>query len=40
MYLIKETPADPRKLEMCFDCSNFQYQLDKVRSPKQDPSTT
>ncbi|RSH89643.1 hypothetical protein EHS25_002194 [Saitozyma podzolica] len=29
MYLIKETPKDPRKLEMCFDCSAFQYQLDK-----------
>ena len=31
MYLIKETPKDSRKLEMCFDCSNFQYQLDKER---------
>jgi len=29
MYLIKETQKDPRKLEMCFDCSAFQYQLDK-----------
>ncbi|KAG7095618.1 hypothetical protein E1B28_006342 [Marasmius oreades] len=29
MYYIKQTPADPRKLEMSFDCSAFQYQLDK-----------
>ncbi|KAJ3712847.1 FAD/NAD(P)-binding domain-containing protein [Lentinula raphanica] len=29
MYLIKQTPADPRKLEMSFDCSAFQYQLPK-----------
>lgn len=31
MYLIKETAKDPRKLEMCFDCSAFQYQLDKEK---------
>lgn len=30
MYLIKQTPADQRKLEMSFDCSAFQYQLPKV----------
>jgi hypothetical protein len=29
MYLIKNVPADQRKLEMCFDCSAFQYQLEK-----------
>ncbi|KAJ3782038.1 FAD/NAD(P)-binding domain-containing protein [Lentinula aff. detonsa] len=29
MYLIKQTPADARKLEMSFDCSAFQYQLPK-----------
>ncbi|KAJ3877342.1 FAD/NAD(P)-binding domain-containing protein [Lentinula edodes] len=29
MYLIKQTPADQRKLEMSFDCSAFQYQLPK-----------
>ncbi|EIN12852.1 FAD/NAD(P)-binding domain-containing protein [Punctularia strigosozonata HHB-11173 SS5] len=27
MYFIKEIPDDPRKLEMCFDCSAFQYQI-------------
>lgn len=35
MYLIKQTPGHPRLLEMCFDCSNFQYQLDKTK-PKED----
>ena len=29
MYLIKQIPSDPKKLEMCFDCSAFQYQLDR-----------
>ncbi|OCF70869.1 hypothetical protein I204_08499 [Kwoniella mangroviensis CBS 8886] len=29
MYLIKQVPKNPRLLEMCFDCTNFQYQLDK-----------
>ncbi|GJN92087.1 hypothetical protein Rhopal_005116-T1 [Rhodotorula paludigena] len=29
MYLIKQNPGDPRKLEMCFDCSAFQYQLNQ-----------
>ncbi|BGO99092.1 hypothetical protein NBRC10513v2_000196 [Rhodotorula toruloides] len=29
MYLIKECPGDPRKLEMCFDCSAFQFQLNQ-----------
>ncbi|GAA5888755.1 hypothetical protein JCM6882_002838 [Rhodosporidiobolus microsporus] len=29
MYLIKENPGDPRKLEMCFDCSAFQAQLNQ-----------
>ncbi|BGP44415.1 hypothetical protein JCM10450v2_000228 [Rhodotorula kratochvilovae] len=29
MYLIKQIPDDPRKLEMCFDCSAFQFQLDQ-----------
>ncbi|GAA5855080.1 hypothetical protein JCM8547_002372 [Rhodosporidiobolus lusitaniae] len=28
MYLIKQND-DPRKLEMCFDCHAFQYQLDQ-----------
>ncbi|KAF5341553.1 hypothetical protein D9758_012573 [Tetrapyrgos nigripes] len=27
MYYIKQTPADPRKLEMSFDCSAFQAQF-------------
>lgn len=31
MYLIKQLPDDPRKLEMCFDCTAFQYQLDKSK---------
>ncbi|EIW68152.1 hypothetical protein TREMEDRAFT_33043 [Tremella mesenterica DSM 1558] len=30
MYMIAQE-KDPRKLEMCFDCSAFQYQLDKHR---------
>ncbi|KAI9632138.1 uncharacterized protein MKK02DRAFT_20857 [Dioszegia hungarica] len=30
MYMIKQT-KDPKKLEMCFDCSAFQYQLDKEK---------
>ncbi|GAA5827196.1 hypothetical protein JCM11251_001165 [Rhodosporidiobolus azoricus] len=34
MYLIKEN-EDPRKLEMCFDCSAFQYQL-KQNKPLED----
>ncbi|KAL7420177.1 hypothetical protein Q5752_005143 [Cryptotrichosporon argae] len=29
MYLIKQVPGDPRKLEMCFDCNAFQVQLDQ-----------
>merc|ERR1712225_76494 len=36
MYLIKQTPKDPRKLEMCFDCSNFQYQLKRENRPFED----
>jgi len=31
MYLIKQVPADAKLLEMCFDCSAFQYQLDKEK---------
>jgi hypothetical protein len=27
MYYIKEYPKDPLKLEMCFDCSNYQSQF-------------
>ncbi|MCJ1309123.1 hypothetical protein MMC25_002778 [Agyrium rufum] len=27
MYYIKEYPADPSKLEMCFDCTNYQGQF-------------
>ncbi len=27
MYYIKPYPADPSKLEMCFDCSNYQSQF-------------
>ncbi|ORX39868.1 hypothetical protein BD324DRAFT_597443 [Kockovaella imperatae] len=34
MYLIKQLPDDPRKLEMCFDCSNFQYQLKDAQKPQ------
>jgi len=29
MYMIKQVPADARKLEMCFDCHAFQHQLPK-----------
>jgi hypothetical protein len=29
MYYIKNVPADPRKLEMSFDCTAFQAQLPK-----------
>ncbi|OCF34508.1 hypothetical protein I317_03655 [Kwoniella heveanensis CBS 569] len=35
MYLIKQVPKNPRLLEMCFDCNNFQYQLDK-NAPLED----
>ncbi|ORY30790.1 FAD/NAD(P)-binding domain-containing protein [Naematelia encephala] len=34
MYLIKQVPADARKLEMCFDCNAFQYQLAKDTGPE------
>lgn len=34
MYLIREIESDNRKLEMCFDCSNFQYQLDRTKGPE------
>jgi len=27
MYLIKQTPSSPRKLEMSFDCTAFQHQF-------------
>lgn len=33
MYLIKNIPQDPKLLEMCFDCSNFQYQLKEAKRP-------
>lgn len=33
MYLIKNVPQDPKLLEMCFDCSNFQYQLKEAKMP-------
>ncbi|GAA5914445.1 hypothetical protein JCM5296_002141 [Sporobolomyces johnsonii] len=36
MYLIKNNPGDPRKVEMCFDCSNFQYQLKEQEKPFED----
>jgi hypothetical protein len=36
MYLIKQVPADPKLLEMCFDCSNFQYQLKEQKKPVED----
>ena len=36
MYLIKQVPADPKLLEMSFDCSNFQYQLKEANKPQQD----
>jgi len=29
MYYIKQTPADSRKLEMAFDCNNYQAQFPK-----------
>ncbi|KAJ9123762.1 hypothetical protein QFC24_003536 [Naganishia onofrii] len=34
MYLIKQVPKDSRKLEMCFDCNAFQYQLNHKSHPK------
>ena len=36
MYLIKQVPDDPKLLEMCFDCSNFQYQLKDAKKPVED----
>lgn len=36
MYLIKNNPGDPAKLEMCFDCSNFQFQLKEQDKPFED----
>lgn len=27
MYMIKQYPSDPTKLEMCFDCTNYQAQF-------------
>ncbi|GAA5898238.1 hypothetical protein JCM8208_000191 [Rhodotorula glutinis] len=36
MYLIKQNPGDERKLEMCFDCSAFQYQLKEQDKPFDD----
>lgn len=36
MYLIKNNPGDERKLEMCFDCSAFQYQLKEQNKPFDD----
>ncbi|BGP12350.1 hypothetical protein JCM10213_006519 [Rhodosporidiobolus nylandii] len=35
MYLIKQNQPDARKLEMCFDCSAFQFQLDQ-NAPLED----
>lgn len=29
MYYIKQTPSDPRLLEMQFDCTNYQAQFPK-----------
>lgn len=29
MYYIKQVPADPKKLEMAFDCNNYQAQFPK-----------
>lgn len=37
MYLIKNVASDPRKVEMCFDCSAFQYQLATVRLVSSQP---
>ncbi|GAA5949729.1 hypothetical protein JCM3765_007665 [Sporobolomyces pararoseus] len=36
MYYIKQNPGDSRKLEMSFDCSNFQYQLKEQNLPFKD----
>ncbi|GAA6058502.1 hypothetical protein JCM10212_006941 [Sporobolomyces blumeae] len=36
MYYIKQNPGDSRKLEMSFDCSNFQYQLKEQDLPFKD----
>lgn len=36
MYLIRQVDSDPAKLEMCFDCSAFQYQLKQENRPLGD----
>lgn len=36
MYFTKSYPEDPKKIEMSFDCSNYQHQLLKANGPKDD----
>lgn len=36
MYYTKSYPEDPKKIEMSFDCSNYQHQLLKANGPKDD----
>ncbi|ROW12108.1 hypothetical protein VMCG_00046 [Cytospora schulzeri] len=36
MYYTKTYPQDPKKIEMSFDCSNYQHQLLKATGPKDD----
>lgn len=36
MYYTKTYDADPKKIEMSFDCSNYQHQLLKANGPKYD----
>ncbi|BFZ61856.1 hypothetical protein YB2330_002934 [Saitoella coloradoensis] len=38
MYYIKPYPEDPSKLEMCFDCTNYQSQFPRVSNPADPPS--
>lgn len=36
MYYTKSYAADPQKIEMSFDCSNYQHQLLQANGPKDD----
>lgn len=36
MYYTKTYDSDPKKIEMSFDCSNYQHQLLKANGPKDD----
>lgn len=40
MYYTKTYQEDPKKIEMSFDCSNYQHQLLKANGPKDDAGYT